>query len=418
MLAIVPLVAISTVFFGKFIKKISKQAQDQSANSNIVLLESLNGIRNVKAMVNKVFEFKRFKKSTDKLNQLGKINAIWRGLFAGFIILVMFGSIIFVIWNGMKMVNENTLSNAEFFQFLLYTVMIAASFGGISSLVGNIQKAVGATERLLEILNSKVEIDIKNITNKSKSIFLNNIHFKNVSFYYPKRPDLEILKCIDIQIPIGKQTAIVGSSGAGKSTIAQLLLRFYEPSKGEIIIDNQNYLRYDLINYRSNISLVPQEIFLFGGSIFDNILYGSNSANSEKVLQAAKIANVDEFTEQFKDGIYTLVGDRGVQLSGGQKQRIAIARAILKNPSLLILDEATSALDNITENIVQDALNKLLKNRTSIIIAHRLSSIKDAENILVLENGEFTEIGTHDFLIAQKGVYYQLYHSQKYSIEN
>ena len=418
MLAIVPVVAISAVFFGKFIKKISKQAQDQSAISNIVLLESLNGIRNVKSTVNEVFEFNRFKKSTDKLNTLGKTNAIWRGLFAGFIILVMFGSIIFVIWNGMKMVNSNNLTNAEFFQFLLYTVMIAASFGGISSLIGNIQKAVGATERLLEIINSEIEIDIENTTTQKTPIFKKSIEFKNVSFHYPNRSDLEILKNINLKIPIGKQTAIVGGSGAGKSTLAQILLRFYEPSEGEILIDNKNYLNYNLSNYRSNISLVPQEIFLFGGSIYENIAYGDVSANEEAVNEAAKMANINEFTDRFEDGMETLVGDRGIQLSGGQKQRIAIARAILRNPSLLILDEATSALDNRTENIVQDALSKLLENRTSIVIAHRLTTLKDAENILVLSNGEFIENGTHQSLISKKGIYYNLYHSQNKSVDN
>ncbi|MDG1238166.1 MAG: ABC transporter transmembrane domain-containing protein [Flavobacteriales bacterium] len=418
MLAIVPVVAISAVFFGKFIKKISKQAQDQSANSNIVLLESLNGIRNVKSMVNEVFEFNRFKKSTDKLNTLGKTNAIWRGLFAGFIILVMFGSIIFVIWNGMKMVNSNTLTNAEFFQFLLYTVMIAASFGGISSLIGNIQKAVGATERLLEIINSEIEIDIESATIQKTPIFKKSIEFKNVSFHYTNRSDLEILKNINLKIPIGKQTAIVGGSGAGKSTLAQILLRFYEPTNGEILIDNKNYLNYNLSNYRSNISLVPQEIFLFGGSIYENIAYGDVTANEKAVNEAAKMANINEFTDRFEDGMETLVGDRGVQLSGGQKQRIAIARAILRNPSLLILDEATSALDNRTENIVQDALSKLLKNRTSIVIAHRLTTLKDAENILVLSNGEFIENGTHQSLISKKGIYYNLYHSQNKSVDN
>ena len=418
MLAIVPIVAISAVFFGKFIKKISKQAQDQSANSNIVLLESLNGIRNVKSMVNEVFEFNRFKKSTDKLNTLGKTNAIWRGLFAGFIILVMFGSIIFVIWNGMKMVNSNTLTNAEFFQFLLYTVMIAASFGGISSLIGNIQKAVGATERLLEIINSEIEIDIESATIQKTPIFKKSIEFKNVSFHYSNRSDLEILKNINLKIPIGKQTAIVGGSGAGKSTLAQILLRFYEPTNGEILIDNKNYLNYNLSNYRSNISLVPQEIFLFGGSIYENIAYGDVTANEKAVNEAAKMANINEFTDRFEDGMGTLVGDRGVQLSGGQKQRIAIARAILRNPSLLILDEATSALDNRTENIVQDALSKLLKNRTSIVIAHRLTTLKDAENILVLSNGEFIENGTHQSLISKKGIYYNLYHSQNKSVDN
>jgi len=412
MLGIIPVIAIFTVFFGKYIKKLSRKTQDATAISNNILLEGLSGIKNVKSMVNEVFEFKKYNTSIDQINQLGKYNAIWRGLFAGFIILIMFGSIIFVIWQGIHMVSDNSISNAQFFQFLLYTIMIAASFGGISSLIGNIQKAVGATERLLEILNKDTEISIDSIAIKPSSLFQKELRFEKVNFSYKSRPELEIIKDLTIEIPIGKQTAIVGASGAGKSTLSQLLLRFYHPTKGEIIVDGKNYSDYDLANYRNNIGIVPQEIFLFGGTIYENIAYGSPNADKKRILAAAEIANVLEFTNAFPNKLDTIVGDRGVQLSGGQKQRIAIARAILKNPPLLILDEATSALDNNTEKIVQESLQYLLKDRTSLVIAHRLSTIKNATNIIVLENGRIVEQGIHESLISLNGLYTKLYEAQ------
>ena len=217
---------------------------------------------------------------------------------------------------------------------------------------------------------------------------------------------------MNIDFPIGKKTAIVGASGAGKSTIAQLLLRFYTPQKGEIIIDGKNYLNYELSDYRNKIGIVPQEVFLFGGTIYENIAYGAPKAERKRILAAVEIANVIEFSEKFTDGLETKVGDRGVQLSGGQKQRIAIARAILKNPELLILDEATSALDNQTEKQLQESLQYLQNGRTSIVIAHRLTTIKDADNILVMDQGNIIESGIHNELMEKKGFYYQLYHSQ------
>ena len=413
MLGIIPVISVIAVIFGKYIKKISKKTQDATASSNNILLESLSGIKNVKAFVNEKFEFGKFKIATNNINKLGKKNATWRGLFASFIILVMFGSIIFVIWNGMKMVNQNQLKPAEFFQFLLYTIMIGASFGGVSSLLGNIQKAIGATERLLELINLKSE---ENTNQSKKNINSDNwkgdIEFKNVNFFYESRPEINILDEFNVKIPNGKQTAIVGQSGSGKSTIAQLLLHFYQPQSGEILIDNINYNDYDLYEYRSKIGVVAQETFLFGGTIYDNIAYGQPNASKKEVIKAAKMANVHEFSEKFPEKLKTLVGDRGIQLSGGQKQRIAIARAILKNPSILILDEATSSLDNNTEKIVQEALEQLLSNRTSIVIAHRLSSVINADNIIVLEKGKIIESGTHDELFNKKGHYNKLYTNQ------
>lgn len=413
MLGVVPIISIIAVFFGKYIKKISKKTQDATANSNNILLESLSGIKNVKAFVNENFEFKRFKKATNNINKLGKKNAVWRGLFASFIILIMFGSIVFVIWNGMKMVNENQLSPAEFFQFLLYTIMIGASFGGVSSLLGSIQKAIGATERLIELIGMNSEKNFNETKERiNKTNWNGNVEFKNVSFFYESRPEINVLNNFSIKIPQGKQTAIVGHSGSGKSTIAQLLLQFYQPQKGEILIDNKKCNSYNLYEYRNEIGIVAQETFLFGGSIYENIAYGDSNASEEKVITAAKMANVNEFSEKFPEKLNTLVGDRGVQLSGGQKQRIAIARAILKDPSILILDEATSSLDNNTEKLVQNALEKLLKNRTSIVIAHRLSSVKNANNIIVIDKGKIIESGTHDELIEKKSHYYQLYTNQ------
>ncbi len=413
MLGIIPIISVIAVVFGKFIKKVSKKTQDATASSNNILLESLSGIKNVKSFVNETFEFNRFKIATSNINKLGKVNAIWRGVFASFIILVMFGSIIFVIWNGMKMVNENQLKPAEFFQFLLYTIMIGASFGGVSSLLGNIQKAIGATERLLELIQMESE---ENYSQSNNAINITkwkgDIEFINVNFHYESRPELNVLDNFSIRIHHGEQTAIVGHSGSGKSTIAQLLLQFYQPHSGSILIDNINHNDYDLYDYRNQIGIVAQENFLFGGTIYDNIAYGNPNSTKEKIIEAARLANVNEFSEKFAEKLNTLVGDRGIQLSGGQKQRIAIARAILKNPSILILDEATSSLDNNTEKIVQEALETLLINRTSIVIAHRLSSVIKANNIIVLEKGKIVENGTHQNLINNKGHYYKLYTNQ------
>lgn len=412
MLAIVPLIAVSAVIFGKFIKKVSKKAQDAAAQSNNTLLEALSGIKNVKTFVNEIYELNRYGKSIHNIQKLGIKGAIWRGLFASFIILVMFGSIVFVIWNGMNMVNAGEMQEQEFFQFILYTIMIGASFGGISSLLGSIQKAIGATERIIEIIALTGEKITIHTTTQNSIDFEGKVSFKNVSFNYETRPEIEVLKNISFDIDAGNRTAIVGASGSGKSTIASLLLRFYEPSKGEISIDNKKYDSLNLTTIRDQMAVVHQEVFLFGGSIFDNISYGNPNANEEEVKAAADKANATEFIQKFPDGFNTIVGDRGMQLSGGQKQRIAIARAILKNPKILILDEATSSLDSESEKSVQNALDELMVGRTSIIIAHRLSTIRNADNILVMKDGCIVESGKHEELIDQKGVYENLHNLQ------
>ncbi len=404
MLAIVPVIAISAVIFGKFIKKVSKKAQDAAALSNNILLEALSGIKNVKAFVNEYFEIRKYDRSIDKIQNLGISGSIWRGIFASFIILVMFGSIVFVIWNGMKMVNADEMKDQEFFQFILYTIMIGASFGGISSLLGNIQKALGATERIVDILDLSTE-NISISTANKEVIFRGKVAFKNVSFVYETRPEIEVLNNITFDIEPGKLTAIVGASGSGKSTIASLLLRFYEPNKGVITIDDQDYTSFDLTTIRNQMAVVHQEVFLFGGSIIENISYGNPNASLDEIKSAAEKANAMEFIQKFPNKFETIVGDRGIQLSGGQKQRIAIARAVLKNPKILILDEATSSLDSDNEKTVQDALEKLMEGRTSIVIAHRLSTIRKADNILVIEEGKIIESGKHEDLISIKGVY-------------
>ena len=408
MLAIVPVIAISAVIFGRYIKKLSKKAQDSAADSNNILLEALSGIKNVKTFANEFFENNKYQFSINEIKKLGIKGSIWRGLFASFIIVAMFGSIIFVIWNGMKMVNNGELDSQEFFQFILYTIMIGASFGGVSSLLGSIQKALGATERILEILEMNSEEIQSNNEKIEKLQIKGELSFKDVGFRYETRPDISVLNNVSFKIEYGKQTALVGASGAGKSTIANLLLRFYEPSSGSISIDNENYLNYPLSSLRAEIAIVPQEVFLFGGTIYENISYGKSSASEKEIFSAAEKANALEFIEKFPDKMETLVGDRGIQLSGGQKQRIAIARAILKNPKILILDEATSSLDSESEKYVQEALNYLMEGRTSIVIAHRLTTIMKADNIIVIKDGTIFEQGKHEELISKNGVYAHL----------
>ena len=412
MLAIIPCIAISAVVFGRFIRKFSKKAQDATADSSGIILDALTGIKNVKTFVNEQFEARRYGLAIDRIRKLGIKASMFRGLFASFVILMMFGSIIVVIWQGMIMVQlgpENGgIENRQFHQFLLYTIMIGASFGGVSNLFASLQKAVGATERLIEILNEKSE-DVST-TDEINSIQIEGkVTFEDVHFSYETRSDLPILKGLSFSINSGEQAAIVGSSGAGKSTISALLLRFYEPTSGVIKIDDKLSTSYELSEIRNQMAVVPQEVLLFGGSIRDNILYGKPSASEEEIIEAANKANAMEFIDKFPDGMETLVGDRGIQLSGGQRQRIAIARAVLKDPKILILDEATSSLDSESELLVQEALERLMKGRTTFIIAHRLSTVRNADKILVIDNGELKEEGRHDELMAiQNGKYRHL----------
>ena len=407
MLATIPVFAIIAVFFGKFIKKLSKAAQDQVAESNTIVGESLQGISNVKSFTNEWFEIKRYKKSVNKIKAIAIKGGLARGAFSSFIIFCIFGAIVLLVWQAVKLQNTGDLSQADLVTFILYTIFVGASIGGLPIQYAQIQKAIGATERVFDLIDEIPE-SIETSTETKKTI-TGQVEFNQVNFAYPSRAKFPVLSSVSFKANSGETIAIAGPSGSGKSTLASLVLRFYEPQSGEILFDGKPASNYGLHELRQQMAIVPQDVLLFGGSIFENIAYGKPNASKDEVIEAAKSANAHEFIMGFPDQYNTLVGERGIQLSGGQRQRVAIARAVLKNPKLLILDEATSSLDSESEKLVQEALDQLMKNRTSIVIAHRLSTIKNADQILVLENGQIIEKGTHEDLLQQEnGLYKKL----------
>ncbi|WP_417266418.1 ABC transporter ATP-binding protein [Brumimicrobium sp.] len=409
MLATVPVMALIAVIFGRFIRKLSKKAQDYSATSNAIIEESLMGITNVKTFTNEAFMIAKYRKSIETIKKLNIKSGNWRGLFISFIITCLFGAIIFIIWQGLHMTvgPDATLDKGDFFSFVMFTVFMGASIGSIPDLYATMQKAVGATEHLMNIITEETEEMIHKGT-KTTPIH-GDVAFNDVSFFYPQRKDFKVLDHLTFSAKKGEKIAFVGASGAGKTTIASILQRFYSPTSGTYTIDGTDVSEFSLNHLRSHTALVPQEVILFSGSIKDNIRFGKQVATDEEIISAAKKANAFDFISSFPDGFETEVGDRGIQLSGGQKQRIAIARAILKDPTILILDEATSALDTESERLVQDALDNLMENRTSFIIAHRLSTIRKVDTILVMEHGKIVEKGTHDELINKvDGVYANL----------
>lgn len=408
MLSVVPLVAIAAVVFGRFIRKYSKKVQDQVAESQVIVEETMQGISIVKAFANEWYEIARYKGKISDVVKLAIKGGQYRGYFASFIIFCLFGAIVAVVWFGVRLSIAGEMSVGQLISFVLYSTFVGASFGGIAELYAQIQKAIGATERVFELLDENPE-KINSNSNQNKEKIKGNVTFNNVVFSYPTRQEIQVLKNVNFKAEFGQKIAIVGPSGAGKSTISSLLLRFYDITSGEITVDGKNIYDYDLEDLRGNMSIVPQDVILFGGTIRENIAYGKPDATDEEIIQAAKQANAFNFVEGFPEKFETLVGERGVKLSGGQRQRIAIARALLKNPSILILDEATSSLDSESEKLVQEALEVLMEGRTSIIIAHRLSTIRNADKILVLDNGKISEEGTHQELInLENGIYKNL----------
>jgi ABC-type multidrug transport system fused ATPase/permease subunit len=408
MLSVVPVVAIAAVIFGRFIRKYSKIVQDQVAESQGIVVESMQAITIVKAFANEWYEIVRYKKKINDVVKVAIKGGNYRGIFASFIIVCLFGTIVAVVWYGVRLSINGEITVGELFTFILYSTYVGASSGGIAELYTQIQKALGATERVFELLDETPE-KISEIQNKNNEKIKGNVTFKNVAFSYPSRKEIKVLSDVSFTANFGQKIAIVGPSGVGKSTIASLLLRFYDIEGGEILIDGKNIYDFDLENLRGNMSIVPQDVILFGGTIKENIAYGKPDATDEEIFVAAKQANALNFIEGFPEKMETIVGERGIKLSGGQRQRIAIARALLKNPSILILDEATSSLDSESEKLVQEALEILMEGRTSIIIAHRLSTIRNADTILVLDSGKITEQGTHKELIGlENGMYKNL----------
>jgi ABC-type multidrug transport system fused ATPase/permease subunit len=408
MLATFPLLVISAIVFGKFIRKISKKAQDELANTNIIVEETFQSIQAVKAFTNEKYEVNRYTNSLNKVVNEALKAATLRGGFVSFIIFALFGGIVGVVWYGAQLVAQGDLILADLLTFIFYTAFIGGSVGGLGDIYAQLQKTIGASDRILEILGDPSEVDIHEKETNAQITF-GTIDLQDIHFSYPSRPSVEILKGISFTIEPGQKIAIVGTSGTGKSTLAQLMMRFYEPSQGKIKMGDYAIQDLSVGDWRKMVALVPQEVLLFGGSIRENIAYGKPGASEQEIQQAAEQAYAKEFIESFPEKYDTLVGERGVKLSGGQRQRIAIARAILKDPKFLILDEATSALDSESEKWVQSALEELMKNRTSLIIAHRLSTIRSADKIIVMESGKIVEMGSHENLMAKKqGVYQKM----------
>jgi ABC-type multidrug transport system fused ATPase/permease subunit len=320
----------------------------------------------------------------------------------------LFGAIVAVVWLGVTLSISGEMSVGELISFVLYSTFVGASFGGVAELYAQIQKAIGATERVFELMDETPE-NINTIEKKNIVKIRGDVAFQNVAFSYPSRKEIKVLRDVSFTAGYGQKIALVGPSGVGKSTSASLLLRFYDIDSGNILIDGKHISHYDLENLRGNMSIVPQDVILFGGSIRENIAYGKPEATDEEIFVAAKQANALHFINGFPEQFDTMVGERGIKLSGGQRQRIAIARALLKNPSILILDEATSSLDSESEKLVQEALEILMEGRTSIIIAHRLATIRKADKILVIDQGTIIEQGTHQQLLGiENGLYKNL----------
>ncbi|YCM45068.1 ABC transporter transmembrane domain-containing protein [Verrucomicrobiaceae bacterium 227] len=408
MLAMIPVVILAVAIVGRKIRNFSRDAQDRLAESNVVAEEAVQGIADVKAYSNEGFEESRYSGALDRFLEVTLKGAKARAAFVSFIILILFGTISVVVWFGAGMLAEGTLTSREFSHFILFSIFVGASLGAFPEIMSQLQKTQGATERIREILGHDVEDSREAGSVQVKGA----LSAKALQFSYPGREEVQVLRGIDFDIPAGERVAIVGPSGAGKSTIFSLLLGYYEANGGELAFDGVAASDLPIAARRAAMAVVPQEVLLFGGSIRENIEYGQLGASSEEIEAAARKANAHDFIKEFPEGYDTLVGPRGVKLSGGQRQRIAIARAVLADPKILLLDEATSALDSESERLVQEALDELMKGRTSLIIAHRLATVKSADKILVLQDGKIAETGTHSELMANDGTYRLLAETQ------
>jgi ATP-binding cassette, subfamily B, bacterial MsbA len=405
-LLLAPVLVLFARTFGRKLKKLSTEIQDKLAVSTTILEENISCIQVVKSFVREKLENERFGQALEDSYQSAKKRVIISSFFGPSIGFIAFSTSLILLWYGGREVILGAISPGELIAFILYATIIAGPMGSFARLYARVQEGIGASKRVFEILDMKGEVrDTPDA--KPLPVIDGKVEFDDVHFHY--REDQEVIQGIDFTVEPGQTVALVGPSGAGKSTLVQLLHRFYDPVSGEIRIDDYPLQSVQLSSYWKQIGIVPQETILFGGTILENIEYAKPGVTIEEITQASKAANAHNFIMECPDGYKTVVGEKGIRLSAGQRQRIAIARAILKNPHILILDEATSALDNESELLIQDALERLMEGRTSFIIAHRLSTIHNADRIIVMDRGQIVESGTHAELMEQEGLYHKLY---------
>jgi len=408
MLSSVPVVVLAVAFFGRKVRAYSKSAQDSLAEAGTVIEETVQGMADVKAFANEDFESRRYGSALERFFHVASRGARSRAAFLAFIIFALFGTISMVIWQGARMLATEQITWTNFASFILFSIFVGASLGSFPEIVSQFQQTSGATERLRELLDAKPE----RADGDDQAVLRGAVEFERVSFRYPSRPEARVLDELSFAVQPGQRVALVGPSGAGKSTVLSLILGFGEPAAGRILFDGREAGEISLRAIRSQMAIVPQEVLLFGGTIRENVGYGKTDATEDEIREACRLANATEFIERLPEGMETVVGPRGVKLSGGQRQRIAIARAILANPRILLLDEATSALDSESERLVNEALERLMQGRTSIVIAHRLSTVRHADRILVFNQGRIVESGTHDEMVAHAGMYRLLVETQ------
>ena len=412
MLATVPLLIAAAVTFGRRLRRLAREAQDRLAETGTIVEETLQGIASVKAYANEAFELNRYQQTNTGALQTALTAVRWRAAFFAVFTVSMFGGMVIVLWFGGGLLQSGQLTAGELTRFVLYSTFVAGAMGQAAELYSQVQKTVGASQRVRELLRERPEVLVPASPAPPSSTpalprLRGEVELRQVSFRYPSRPEVAVLSDISLHARPGEVTALVGPSGAGKSTLTALLFRFYAPEQGQLLFDGRDAREFDLTALRGQMALVPQDVLLFGGSIAENIRYGKPGATLEEIRAAARQANAAEFIDRFPEGYNTVVGDRGIKLSGGQRQRVAIARAILKDPAILVLDEATSSLDSESERLVHSALERLMHGRTTFVIAHRLATVRQADQIVVLDHGRLVERGTHEELSQHAGGLYQ-----------
>jgi ATP-binding cassette subfamily B protein len=409
-LLVVPVVVLAAGVYGRRLRALSRQVQDALARATAIAEETIGGVRTVRSFAREETEIARYGGAVAEAYDLAADRAFASGAFQAVVGFAGQGAIALVVWYGGRLVTQGQMTIGELTAFLLYTMVVAMSFGALSSLYGDFMNAIGASARIFELLDQRGPLESGGGAPVPRP--QGAVRLDGVRFAYPSRPETEVLRGVTLDIAPGSRVALVGPSGSGKSTIAALIARYYDPNGGAIALDGADLRGLDPKALRAHIGVVAQEPLLFATSIAENIRYGRPDASDDDLRAAARAANADGFIAQLSQAYDTLVGERGVRLSGGQKQRIAIARALLKNPAILILDEATSALDAESEHLVQEALDRLMQGRTTVVIAHRLSTVRDADRVIVLDRGEVVEQGTHDALVAADGLYRRLVERQ------